>query len=323
LEGLDQLELSRPIATVQDADVDDMIEKLRNQKKIWTMVDRPAQEHDRLAICFSGICEGVNFTDGKVENYQLEIGSKQMIPDFEENLIGLMAGDNKVFELTFPEKHSNQELAGKLVEFDVEVISIEEPVLPEIDDTFIQAYGIEGSLDTFREDIRSNLESELKLALHDKLKNVVTSALYEKIKFTVPVILVNQEIKALMEPYVETAKRQKLKLDDLKLSKELFEETAKRRVAVGLILTEIIQKNTFKVDDTKVRSLIEDMAKNYERPIDVINWYFSDENRLDDVRQVVLENQTIDWLIDKAKVTDVTIKFSEAMNKQSQGVFNV
>jgi len=316
LEGVEQIEVSRPVATIQDADVDGMIEKLRAQKKSWAVVDRASQEHDRVTISFSGACEGESFTDGKVESYQVEVGAKQMIPGFEENLIGLKAGVNKTFEVPFPEEYGNDKLAGKVAEFEVEVISVEEPVLPEIDDAFIKAYGIEGSMDAFREDIKSNLESELEQALRGKLKNAVMDALYEKIQITVPNTLVNQEVESMMKPYIETAKRQKMKLEDLKLPRELFEEQAKRRVALGLILGEIIHKNEIKVDDNKVRSTIEDMAKSYERPKDVVDWYYSDESRLNDVRQMVLENQTIDWLVAQAKVTDQAIDFNDAMNKQ-------
>ena len=318
LDGVEQIEVIRPVATVQDADVEGMIEKLRAQKKSWIMVDRASQVHDRLTISFTGVCEGENFTDGRVENYQVEIGANQMIPGFEENLIGLTVGANQTFELPFPEEYGNEKLAGKVAEFVVDVISIEEPVLPEIDETFIKAYGIEGSLDDFREDIRVNLESELEQALIGKLKNAVMSALYEKIQIAVPNTLVDQEVESMMKPYIETAKRQKMKLEDLNLSRDAFEEPAKRRVALGLILSEVIHKNDIALDDDKVRSTIEGMAKSYERPSDVVNWYYSDESRLNDVKQMVLENQSIEWLVARAKVSDQTISFSDAMSKQGQ-----
>ncbi|MDP3589551.1 MAG: trigger factor [Methylobacter sp.] len=316
LEGIEQIKVTRPVATVQDVDVDGMIEKLRAQKKTWIIADRASQEHDRVTISFSGACEGENFTDGKVEDYPVEIGAKQMISGFEDNLVGLKAGANKTFEVSFPEEYGNDKLAGKVAKFEVEVISVEESVLPEIDDAFIKAYGIEGSMDAFREDIKNNLESELEQALRGKLKNAVMDALYEKIQIAVPNTLVDQEVESMMKPYIETAKRQKMKLEDLKLPRELFEDQAKRRVALGLILGEIIHKNEIKVDDNKVRSTIEDMAKSYERPKDVIDWYYSDESRLNDVRQMVLENQTIDWLVAQAKVTDQAIDFNDAMSKQ-------
>ena len=189
-------------------------------------------------------------------------------------------------------------------------------MLPEIDEAFIKAYGIEGSADAFREDIRTNLEGELEQALRGKLKNAVMGALYEKIQIAVPNTLIDQEVENMMKPYIETAKRQKMKLEDLKLPRELFEEQAKRRVALGLILGEVIHKNDIKVDDNKVRATIEDMAKSYERPRDVVDWYYSDDSRLNDVRQMVLENQTIEWLVAQAKVSDATISFNDAMSKQ-------
>ncbi|MFI3121668.1 MAG: trigger factor [Methylococcaceae bacterium] len=316
LEGIEQIAVSRPVSSVQDVDIDDIIEKLRTQKKSWALVERASQEHDRVTISFSGVSEGENFTDGKMENYQVEIGAKQMIPGFEENLIGLNAGTNKTFEVTFPEQYGNEKLAGKIAEFDVEVISVEEPVLPEIDEAFIKAYGIDGTLDTFREDIKSNLEVELEQALWSKLKDITLNALYEKFPITAPNALVDEEIESLMKPYIETAKRQKVKLDDLKLPRDTFEEQAKRRVALGLILNDIIKKNSMKVDDNKVRSTIEDMSKSYERPKDVVDWYYSDESRLNDVRQMVLENQAVDWLIAQVKVSDEAISFSDAMSKQ-------
>lgn len=317
LEGVEHIEVSRPVASVQDADVDGMIEKLRAQKKTWNVVERESKEHDRVTISFSGASEDENFTDGKVENYPVEIGAKQMIPGFEENLIGLKAGDSKTFEVSFPEEYGNEKLAGKTAVFEVEAVTVEEPVLPEIDEAFIKAYGVEdGSVDSFRADIKNNMERELDQALRGKLKNAVMDALYGKIQITVPNTLVDQEIENMMKPYIETAKRQKMKLGDLKLPRDAFEEQAKRRVALGLILGEIIHKNEIKIDDNKVRSTIEDMAKSYERPEDVVNWYYSDESRLNDVQQMVLEDQTIEWLVARAKVSDETVNFNDVMGKQ-------
>jgi len=319
LEGVDQIEVKRPVATVSEADVDGMIEKLRVQRKTWNKVERASQENDRITISFSGVADGENFTNGKVENYPVEIGAKQMIPGFEDNLIGLEAGADKTFEVSFPEEYGNEKLAGKAAQFEIEVIAVEEPVLPEIDEAFVKAYGIEeGSVESFREDVRNNMERELERALRGKLKNAVMDALYEKIQITVPNTLVDQEVENMMKPYIETAKRQKMKLDDLKLPRDAFEEQAKRRVALGLILGEIIQKNNIKIDANKVRSAIEDMARSYERPEDVVKWYYADESRLDDVRQMVLEDQTVEWLVAQAKVSDEPMKFDDVMNQQQR-----
>jgi trigger factor len=319
LEGIDQLEVVRPVATVSDSDVENMIEKLRAQQQSWHIVDRPAQEHDRVTISFSGTSEGENFTDGRVEDFQVVCGSKKMIPGFEDNLVGLETGSNKTFTLTFPEDYDNKVLAGKVAQFAVDVIKVEEPLLPEIDEDFVKAYGIEdGSVESFREDVRNNMDRELEQALRSKLKSSVMDALYEKIQLTVPNTLVDMEVDSLMKPYIETAKRQKMKLEDLKLPRDVFEEQAKRRVALGLILGEIIQKNAIKLDSNKVRSTIEDLARSYERPDDVINWYYSDESRLTDVQQMVLEDQVIEWLVARAKVSDETVNFNDVMDRQQR-----
>jgi len=210
IEGLEQLEVTRPIAEVGDVDVDNIIEKLRDQKKEWTVVERAAQEHDQVTVDFSGICEDTNFTNGKVENFTVEIGAKKMIPGFEEQLLGLEAGANKTFEITFPEEYGNAELAGKVAQFEIDVIKVEEAALPEINADFIQAYGVEdGTEDAFRADVKENLGRELKQVLRGKLKNAVMDALYEKIQIAVPNALIDEEVERLMQPYIESAKRQK------------------------------------------------------------------------------------------------------------------
>ncbi|MEY3759327.1 MAG: hypothetical protein RIR39_818 [Pseudomonadota bacterium] len=317
LEGVTQLEVLRPVATVNDSDVDQMIEKLRAQQQTWHIVDRPAQEQDNITISFSGTSEGENFTEGRVEDFQVVCGSKKMIPGFEENLLGLEVGAHKTFTLNFPEEYGNEKLAGKTAEFDVDVIKVEELLLAEIDEVFVKAYGIEdGSVESFRVDVKNNMERELELALRGKLKGLVMDALYEKIPLTVPNSLVDSEIENLMKPYIETAKRQKKNLDELQLPRDMFEVRAKRRVALGLILGEIIQKNAIKLDGDKVRSTIEDMAKSYERPQDVVNWYYTDESRLNEVQQMVLEDQAIEWLVAQAKVSDEQVNFSDVMDRQ-------
>jgi trigger factor len=296
-----------------------MIEKLRVQKQTWRVVDRPAQNSDNVTISFSGTSEGENFTDGKLEDFKVICGQKKMISGFEDNLLGLTAGAHKTFILNFPEDYGNEKLAGKAAEFEVDVVEVEEPVLAEIDEAFIKAYGIEdGLIESFRADVKNNMQRELDQALRSKLKSSVMDALYGKVKLTVPNTLVDVEIESLMKPYIETAKRQKMKLEDLKLPRDSFEDQAKRRVALGLILGEVIQKESIKLDNDKVRSTIEDMAKSYERPEDVVAWYYSDESRLNEVQQMVLEDQVVEWLVGQAKVSDETVNFNDVMDKQQR-----
>ncbi len=317
LENINSITVERPTSAVKESDVDGMIEKLRAQKKEWAPVERVAQDGDRVTINFSGTADNENFTDGKVDNYQVEIGAKQMIPGFEDNLVGLGSAQTKIFQVFFPEQYGNEKLAGKAAEFEVDMIQVESPVLLEIDEAFIKAYGVDnGSIESFREDVKNNMERELEQALRGKLKNSVMDSLYEKVQITVPNTLVDQEVENMMKPYLETAKRQKMKLDDLKLPRDVFEEQAKRRVALGLILGEVIQKNDIKIDNDKVRSTIEEMSKSYESPEDVVNWYYSDSKRLNEVQQMVLEDQTVEWLLTQAKVSEVAMDFNDVMGSQ-------
>ncbi len=319
LDGVNQLDVVKPVSTVSDADVDSMIEKLRTQKQTWQIAERPAQDQDNVVISFSGTSEGENFTDGQVDDFSVVLGAKRMITGFEDNILGLSAGESKTFNLDFPEDYGSEQLAGKTAEFIVTVAKVEEPVLAVIDEEFVKAYGVEdGSVDSFRADVRNNMERELELALKARFKNSVMDALYEKIQLVVPNTLVDSEVETMMKPYIENAKRQKIKPDDLNLPRDAFEDQAKRRVALGLILGEIIQKNTIQLDANKVRSTIEDMAKSYERPEDVIAWYYSDETRLNDVQQMVLEDQVVEWLVAKAKVSEETVAFGDVMDKQQR-----
>jgi trigger factor len=315
LAGIEGLEITQTLATAEESDVDAMIEKLRAQKKTWSEVERPSQDNDRITIAFSGVSEGENFTDGKVQDFPVEIGAKQMIPGFEDNLVGLKKGESKTFSVTFPEEYNNAKLAGKAAEFDIEVLKVEEPVLPAVDEEFIKAYGTQdGLLNSFRDDIKANMQRELEQALHGKLKNTVLDALYEKIQLVVPNALVNEEIENLMKPYLESAKKQKLKREDLQLPKDMFKAQAEKRVALGLILGEIIHTKDIKVDDHKVRTTIEDMAKSYEQPEAFVAWYYGDNNRLKSVQQRVLEDQTIELLVAQAKIANETTSFSAIMD---------
>lgn len=319
LDGVNGMEVKRPVAEVAESDVDAMIEKLRVRNKSWQTVERASQAQDRITITFSGSVDGENFTDGKVENYPVEIGANQMIPGFEDNLIGLTAGTQTTFTSTFPENYGKDTLAGKAAEFEVEVIKVEESVLPEVDADFIKKHGIEdGDMAAFRDDIRNTMERQLTQALAARLKNSVMDALYGAVQVPVPNALVDGEIETLMTPYKENAKKRKVKLEDLELPRDLFEEQAKRRVALGLILAEVIDKGEIKLDDTRVRNTIEEMAQNYERPEDVVNWYYADEKRLDEVKNMVLEEQAVDWLVAKAKVQDETLNFYDLMDNQAR-----
>lgn len=317
LDGLAQVSVNRANGEIEDADIDKTIESLRQQKKTWNEVDREAATDDQITIDFSGVCEDENFTDGKVEKYPLTLGAGQMIPGFEDQLIGLKAGESKVFEVAFPEDYNNEKLAGKTAEFSIDVVSVEEPELPEVNAEFVQEFGVEdGDLEVFREQVKANLNNELEQAIKRHTKNNVMDALYEKVTFTVPNVLIDQEIENLKEPYKANAKGQKLNIDDLDLPRDMFEEQARRRVALGLILAEIIQKNDIKADDARVRETLENMARSYESPDEMLKWYYGDKDRLAEIESLVLEDQAMDWVLTQVDVTEEVLSFDELSKPQ-------
>ncbi|NOQ14279.1 MAG: trigger factor [Methyloprofundus sp.] len=319
LDNLGDIAIKKPVASVESSDVDTMIEKLREQKKTWQASEQEAQEGNQVTIKLSGESEGENFTDGTIENFEVEIGSNRMIPGFEEQLKGLVVGATKKFEVTFPEDYGNEKIAGKPAEFDIEVLDVEVSVIPEIDAEFIQAYGVEsGDLDEFRADVEKNMQRELGEGLKARLKNTVLDALVENVSVTLPVSMINQEIESLMKPYYESAKKQNRDVNELQLPKENFEEQAKRRVALGLILAEIIQKNEIKAEEGAVRAVIDGMAQSYEQPEEVINWYYGDKKNLVEVEQMVLEDATVDWVLNQVNVTDEAVLFSDIMDASAQ-----
>ncbi|OQK17306.1 trigger factor [Methyloprofundus sedimenti] len=319
LEAVDTIEVNKPVASVEDSDVDTMIDRLKEQKKDWQASEQDSKTGDQITITFSGTCEGENFTDGTVDDFQVELGSKRMVPGFEDELTGLSGGAKKTFEVTFPEDYGNAKLAGKPAQFEIEVLKVESPVLPEVDEEFIKAYGIEsGDPAEFRADVQKNMQRELAQGLKTRLKNLVMDALYEAISVPLPKVMVDQEIESLMKPYYENAKKRNVDINEIKPANADFEDQAKRRVALGLILAEIIQKNEIKAEADKIRAVIDDMAQSYEEPEQVINWYYGDKNRLAEVEQMVLEDATVAWVLEKIKVTDESVSFKDIMEPAIQ-----
>ena len=320
LDNLSEITAKRPVAEITDADFEGMIEKLRAHKVQWVAVERAAQQNDRVTLNFSGESEGENFTNGRAENLQVEIGSNKMISGFEDELVGLEVGNTKTFDATFPEVYTgNPKLAGKIATFDVEVVSIDEPQLPEINEEFIEEYGIEsGDIEDFKKDVRGNMENELKKALQSELKQSVLDALYTNIKVTLPVALIDREIESITNSYKERAKQQNVSIESLDLPRDMMEEQAKHRIGLGLILGEVIEQNDLTVDNAKLRSTIEDLARNYESPDEVLKWYYEDEERLNEVKEMVLEEQTVEWLTGQITMTDELIGFDEIITKHHQ-----
>ena len=309
--AFDSIEVERLSADVADSDLDNMLEVLRKQNVRYEQVERAAQTEDQLNIDFVGKIEGEAFSGGSASGTQLVLGSGRMIPGFEDGLVGAKAGEEKVLNLNFPEDYQNLELAGKAAEFTVTVNSVSEAKLPELNEEFFGQFGIkETGLDGFRAEVRKNMERELRQAIKAKIKNQVMDGLVSTNPIEVPKALLDNEVDRLR---VQAVQQFGGNIKPDQLPAELFEEQAKRRVVLGLIVAEVVKQNELKPDEARVRELIQEMASAYQEPEQVVSWYYKNDEQLNEVRSVVLEEQVVDTVLQKAKVTDKSVSYEEAV----------
>ncbi|MCY1173555.1 Trigger factor [compost metagenome] len=275
------------------------------------MADRAAQNEDQLNIDFVGKVDGEAFAGGSATGTQLVLGSGRMIPGFEEGLVGAKAGEERVLNLTFPENYQNLDLANKAAEFTVTVNSVSEPKLPELHEDFFAQFGIkESGLEGFRAEVRKNMERELRQAIKTKVKNQVMDGLLAANPIEVPKALLENEVNRLR---VQAVQQFGGNIKPEQLPAELFEEQAKRRVVLGLIVAEVVKQNELKPDEARVRELIQEMASAYQEPEQVVAWYYKNDQQLNEVRSVVLEEQVVDTVLQKASVTDKSVSYEEAV----------
>lgn len=315
VSGLDKIEIERLEAEVADSDIDNMLDILRKQNTRYVVVERAADKDDQVNIDFVGRIDGEVFSGGSANGVPVILGSGNMIPGFEEALEGSVAGEERVITPTFPENYQNTELAGKQAEFTVKVNSVEEPSLPELDEDFFTLFGMnEGGLEGFRDEVRKNMQRELKQALSNKLKTQVMDGLLAQNKIEVPTALVANENYRLRVQAVQQFGGQ-MKAEQLPT--EMFDEQAKRRVSLGLLVAQMVKQFDIKADESRVRSTIEDMASAYQEPQQVIDWYYKNEQQLEDVRALVLEEQVVESVLAKANVTDKKVAYEEAVKPQA------
>jgi trigger factor len=306
LQGIAGKQIKRPVAEVTDADLERMVERLREQRKTWAAVERAAANGDRVRVSYQGTLDGESFPGSKGEHRELELGAGRMLPGFEDQLIGAAAGDERVVEVTFPEDYHSQDLAGRSAQFTVQVEEVAEAVLPEVDDEFVRTYGIDdGDLERFRIDVRNNMNHELKQRIEARLKNQVMDALLEANPLDLPAVLIAEEIKALKSQTRQAAGGGSFELPD-----ELFSDSAKKRVALGLIIAEAVKRHDLSPDEERVRARIEELASTYETPRAVVDYYYSDQQRLASVRSLVLEEMLVERLLQEADVQDEPTSFT-------------
>ncbi|WP_226647533.1 trigger factor [Microbulbifer variabilis] len=320
LADLAELSVERPVASVTDADVENMIDVLRKQQSSWKDTKRKAQKGDRVTINFVGRKDGEEFEGGKAEGHQLVLGSGQMIPGFEDGILGMKPGEEKDLDLTFPEDYQAEELRGAAVTFNIKVTSSEKPELPELNEEFFAAYGVqEGGEEKFREEVRSNMERELKNAALNKVKTQVMDQLFEKHPVELPSALVAGEVRTLRGQMIQQFGGQ-IKLEDAErmLPDTMFEEQAKRRVVLGLVVGEIVKKNELSVDADLVKAKVEELASTYQQPEEVVEYYYNNRELLSGVESVVLEDQVVDFVLKSAKVEEVESTYDDVIKPQKQ-----
>lgn len=313
LANASTINIERPVVDINDDDINKMIETIRNQQKTWQEVERGAEKDDRVVIDFEGKIDGEVFDGGAGTAMPVELGTNRMIPGFEDQLLGVKIGDEKTLSLSFPEEYHAKDLAGKPVTFDVKVQKVEEAVLPELDDAFAETMGVkEGGLDAFRSQVKENMQRELDNAMKSKIKQQVMDGLFEQNKFDLPKALVDNEINALIEQQKQTMGK-----EDLGIDGSIFESQARRRVALGLILSEVIKQNELKVDPSKIRETVEAVASGYEHPEEVVKYYYGDKQRLSEIENYALEEEVVNWVTNNAHVTEKTSNFDEVMNRNN------
>lgn len=312
LKGLDSIEISKPVSDVTSADVDAMIENLRQQRPTFAAVDRESRDTDRVTIDFAGTIGGNAFDGGQGEKVPVVLGAGRMLPDFESGLKGLRAGEQKTIDVAFPENYGAAEVAGKIAQFAITVHSVEEQQLPELDDEFCRSFGVEeGGIEQLRREVEDNMRRELKDAIHARVKKQVLDALFAANPLELPKSLVDAQVRELQ---VDAGRRMGAKDVSQLPPADSFIEPAKRRVALSLLINEAIKAGSLKVDQARVMERMEELAQQFPDPEKALQTYRSNPQIRRQLESSVLEDQAVEWIAERAKVSEQQSSFKELMN---------
>ncbi len=320
IADLATVEVERVTAEVGDAAIDKTLDILRKQRRTFAQraADAPAQDGDRVTVDFEGKIDGEVFEGGRAEAFQFLVGEGQMLKEFEDAVRGMKAGESKTFPLGFPEDYQGKEVAGKTADFLVTVGKIEAAHLPEVNDAFAKSLGIaDASVEALRNDIRKNLEREVKFRVQARNKRAVMDALVSKAELDLPNASVQAELGRMVESARADLKQRGIKdADKAPIPEDIFRPQAEQRVRLGLVVAELVRKENLNATPDQIKAHVEELASSYERPAEVVRWYFGDTNRMAEVQAVVLENNVTEFILSKAKVTDKAVSFDELMGQQ-------
>lgn len=302
------VKLEKPVAEVSDQDVDNMLEKLRQQRAGWETVERAAQQGDQVTVDFTGTIDGAEFPGGSGSGMNVEIGSKRLIDGFEEQLVGASAGSEKVLDLRFPADYHNAEVADRPVQFKVKVVRVAAQKLPDLDDAFAQSLGVDG-VAALREEVGKNMRRELDQMIQSVIKDRAFDELLSRNSAVeVPSSLIDEEIDRLANESYQQLGGSK---QNVKLPRHLFEDRARRRVTLGLLIGELIKRNGIQVDPARVRRMVETLAASYENPDEVVKWYYENRDAMASAQSLVLEEQVVEWLLGQAQVEEKAYSFDQ------------
>ena len=316
LKGLENIEVEKPVVEITDADLDKMVDVLRKQQATWAESQEAAKSEDRVVIDFVGSVDGEEFKGGKATDFVLAMGQGRMIPGFEDGIVGHKAGDQFDIDVTFPAEYHAENLKGKAAKFAITLKKVENIVLPELTEEFVKKFGNAKSVEDLRAEIKKNMQRELNNAVTARVKNQVINGLIAQNDIEVPAAAVAEEVNVLRQQAVQRFGGKPEMA--AQLPAELFETEAKRRVQVGLLLSTVIGANELKVDEARVEAMIADIASAYEQPAEVVEYYAKNRQLTENIRNVVLEEQAVDAVLVKAKVTEKAMSFDELMQSQVQ-----
>lgn len=321
IADLGDLEIERVSVEVDDAAIDRTVDILRKQRRTFAQRGKEdaVQDGDRVTVDFEGKIDGDAFAGGKAEGFAFLVGEGQMLKEFEDAVRGMKVGESKTFPLAFPADYHGAEVAGKTADFLVTVNKVEAANLPEVTDELAKSLGVEaGTVEGLRADIRKNLEREVKFRVQARNKQAVLDALLTKADLDLPNASIQNEIARLEQGAREELRQRGIKdVDQSPIPAEIFRPQAERRVRLGLVVAELVRANQLQAKPEQLRAHIEELAASYEKPEEVVQWYYSDRNRLADAEAVVIENNVTDFVLQQAKAVDKTIGFEELMNPQA------